>query len=123
MAKAKPAASLRPGAALIVSGILATIGVSWWFDTFNDPSALFGFRQGLMWYALLCFSFQYFRGFRPQQMPVPASALEAKGLSNMPVASTAKQMYLDLVKRTVTNLIYEESSVALWHYDDKHKVQ
>ena len=49
--------------------------------------------------------------------PVSPAELQRCGLGPLPDASDAVELYLDIVKRALINVLFHESSVALWRYN------
>lgn len=48
--------------------------------------------------------------------PVSPDDFEAAGLGPLGPEATGGELYLDLIKRSLTNLIYYESSAPIWHW-------
>lgn len=54
------------------------------------------------------------------QPPVAAEEYSAHGLGALPGSCSARELYLDLVKRAATNILYQDP--ALWFYDDRRQL-
>ena len=57
---------------------------------------------------------QKMRRTEASTQPVSPEALEAAGLGPSPGTATAKDLYLDTMKRALMNIIYHESSAPMW---------